>query len=233
MSGVKGQGWQAIEAEVLRRIHSRDWPPGSAIPNEAELAQKFGVARATVNRALQSLAEAGLLDRKRKAGTRVALHPVRKATLSIPILRHEIEAIGMTYGYDLVSQTETLAPKHVTTALRLPADGSLLHLRALHRADRRPYAYEDRWVNIAAVPQIGEVDLSRVNANEWLVANAPFTAGDFVLSATNADATEAAAMEMAHGTALLTLERTTWNGAEPITWVRLCFAPGHRMRTAL
>jgi len=233
VNGTKSPGWQAIEAEVLRRIHIRDWPPGSAIPNEAELAGEFGVARATVNRALQSLADAGILDRRRKAGTRVALHPVRKATLSIPILRHEIEAQGMVHGYTLVSQEQSDAPLQVTTALLLPATTMMLHLRALHLADARPYAYEDRWVNTAAVPDIAKVDLSRINANEWLVANAPFTAGDFALSAFNADATEATALGTPVGTALLTLERTTWNGAEPITWVRLCFAPGHRMRTAL
>jgi len=233
VSGTKAPGWLAIEAEVLRRIHSRDWPPGSAIPNEADLAADFGVARATVNRALQSLAESGILDRRRKAGTRVALHPVRKATLNIPILRHEIEAQGMVHGYTLVSQQESAAPPQVTSALRLPDGTSLMHLRALHLADNRPYAYEDRWLNTAAVPGIAEVDLSLINANEWLVANAPFTAGDFALSATSADATEAAALGTPVGTALLTLERTTWNGGEPITWVMLCFAPGHRMRTEL
>ncbi len=71
--------------EVLRRIHCRDWEPGEQIPNEADLALEFGCARATVNRALRTLAESGVLDRKRKAGTRVALHPVGKATLNIPI----------------------------------------------------------------------------------------------------------------------------------------------------
>ena len=45
-------GWQAIRDEVKRRIHARDWKPGEPIPNEAELAEEFGCARATVNRAL-------------------------------------------------------------------------------------------------------------------------------------------------------------------------------------
>lgn len=32
---------------MLRRIRARDWPPGSVIPNEADLAVEFGCARAT------------------------------------------------------------------------------------------------------------------------------------------------------------------------------------------
>ncbi|MEP5090001.1 MAG: winged helix-turn-helix domain-containing protein, partial [Paracoccaceae bacterium] len=77
--------WHAVQEEVLRRIKNRSWKPGELIPNEADLAIEFGCARATVNRALRALAETGILDRRRKAGTRVALHPVRKVTLEIPI----------------------------------------------------------------------------------------------------------------------------------------------------
>ncbi len=88
------QSWEAIRAEVLNRIRTRVWPPGALIPSEEALAEEFGCARATVNRALRELADAGVLERKRKAGTRVAALPVRKATLDIPVIRQEIAARG-------------------------------------------------------------------------------------------------------------------------------------------
>ena len=80
-------GWEEIRAEVLARIRARAWPLGTLIPGEEALAAEFGVARATVNRALSELARAGVLERKRKAGTRVVALPVRKATLDIPVIR--------------------------------------------------------------------------------------------------------------------------------------------------
>lgn len=60
---------QAIAAEVRRRILDREWRQGDRIPDEADLAVEFGAARATVNKALQVLADEGLLDRRRRAGT--------------------------------------------------------------------------------------------------------------------------------------------------------------------
>ena len=79
------QGWEEIRAEVLRRIERRDWRPGATIPTEEQLAAEFGCARATVNRALRELAEAGVLERRRKAGTRVATHPAVSYThLTLP-----------------------------------------------------------------------------------------------------------------------------------------------------
>jgi GntR family histidine utilization transcriptional repressor len=43
----------------MRRIADGDWKPGELIPGEVDLADEFGCARATVNRALQDLADAG------------------------------------------------------------------------------------------------------------------------------------------------------------------------------
>jgi GntR family histidine utilization transcriptional repressor len=211
-------GWQDIETEVLRRIRDRHWPPGSAIPHEADLAREFGVARATVNRALRGLAEAGWLDRRRRAGTRVAAHPVRKAVLSIPILRAEIEAAGAAYGYRL---------------LRREVDEEMLAVTALHLADGAPYAHEDRKVNLAVVPAIADVDLAVESANAWLVANAPFSHGNFAAGAENAGAAMAELMGVAAGAALLVVERTTWDGPRWITEVRLTYGAGHQIRTVI
>ena len=82
-----------VKDDIRRRIVGGDWAPGGLIPNEVELAEKFQCARATVNRALRELAEEGLLERKRKAGTRVRKSPLRRAQFEIPQVRQEIERL--------------------------------------------------------------------------------------------------------------------------------------------
>ncbi|WP_309664278.1 GntR family transcriptional regulator [Tabrizicola sp.] len=98
---MSAQGWESIRAEVLRRIRARDWLPGALIPGEAALAVEFGVARATVNRALRDLAEAGVVERRKRAGTRVAELPVRRARLDIPVIRQDVEARGLVHGFEV------------------------------------------------------------------------------------------------------------------------------------
>ena len=92
---------------MRRRIVEREWRQGDRIPDEADLATEFGAARATVNKALQLLADEGLLDRRRRAGTRVAAAPVRKATFTIPIIREQIEQAGMAYSHRVVARRPT------------------------------------------------------------------------------------------------------------------------------
>ena len=227
------RNWQSVHTEVLRRIHAREWKPGDLIPNEADLALEFGCARTTVNRALRAVAESGLLDRRRKAGTRVAEHPVAKATLAIPVIRSEIEERGQQYGYSLISRGEAVPPLALSSAMKTHVDQILLHVRALYLADDTPYAFEDRWINIVAVPETLDESFENISANEWLLKNAPYTHGEIVFSATSASQDDAAALQCSIQSPLFTIDRMTWDGSSAVTKVRLLYCPGHTIRMVI
>ena len=213
---------------MRRRIHTREWAPGDPIPNEAELAETFGCARTTMNRALRALADEGLLDRRRKAGTRVALHPVRKATFAIPIVRQEIEELGRQPGYELLSREMKQAPVEVVRRMRAEDRTRMLHVVSLHKADGKPFMFEDRWIDPGVLPAIAKADLEVVSANEWLVVNAPFTAGDISFGAETLGEERALTLGCDPAEATFVVERSTWDGDRAITYVRQSFAPGYR-----
>ena len=223
---------QAIAHEVRRRIIDREWRQGDRIPDEADLAVEFGAARATMNKALQMLADEGLLDRRRRAGTRVAVDPVRKATLSIPIVREQIESAGMAYSHRVAAHRRGPLPDALALRLSLPAGTPMIHLRAVHYGDGIPFQYEDRWINPKSVRGMDSVDFRHVNANEWLVRNAPYSRAEVTCSAANADSRDARMLQTRPGQALLILDRTTWNVDHPITTVRIACKPGHRISTS-
>jgi GntR family histidine utilization transcriptional repressor len=222
-------GWEDIRAEVLRRIRARDWPPGALIPGEEALAEEFGVARATVNRALTALAEAGVLERKKRAGTRVAELPVRRARLEIPVIRLDVVARGLAYDFKLLMDRMGPAPVPVTARLGLPEAARMRHLETLHLAGGRPFVLETRWLNPAVLPGPSP-DFSALSANEWLVTHVSLVSGDIAFTAEAASPREAEVMGVANGTPLLVAERTTHGTGGPVTWVRLAHAPGHRVQ---
>lgn len=224
--------WQAIRDVVMGRIRARDYPPGALIPRESDLAAEFGCARATVNRALRDLAEAGFVERRRKAGTRVTADRVRRATLQIPMIRSEVEATGAPYRFELLERAEAPAPAEVAERLGVARDVPMLHLRSLHFAGELPHLYEDRWVSLATVPGIAQADLTRENPNEWLVRHAPYTHGSMSFAAEPAGAA-AAALCCAPGDSVLVVERATWLGPAPITWMRQWHRPGYGIALSL
>lgn len=225
-------GWQGIRDVMMDRIRARHYAPGALIPNEADLAAEFGCARATVNRALRELAEAGFLDRRRKAGTRVIAEPRRKATLEIPLIRAAIEGLGAAYSFRLLTREIAPPPPEVRAALRLEDDVPLLHVVTLHLADAVPHMVEDRWVVLATVPAIEAADLTRDNPNEWLVRNAPYSEGTMRCGAALAGAM-ASHLGCTAREAVLVVERATWLDGAPITLARQHYAPAYGLTLAL
>lgn len=223
--------YRDIKSDILGKITRGEWRPGSLIPGELELAETYGSARATVNRAMRELAEDGIIERKRKSGSRVRLTPLRQARFDIPVIRREIEEQGRAYRYALVRSEVIVAPDWLRARLALNPGDEVRHLVCLHFADGTPWQHEDRWINIGLLPQARDTDFAASGPTEWLMAQIPFSAVEISISATAADSTLALHLGCAQGDPLLMTERSTrWND-QMVTYVRLVHRPGHRMNT--
>ncbi len=222
-----------IREALLGRIQSGEWSLGSLIPGEIQLAEEYGCARTTVNRALRTLAEQGLVVRKRKGGTRVRSTPLRQAKLDIPIIREQVERTGQNYSHTLLTRRTDIPPTSVKERLHLSETTHALYCETLHLANDRPFAFETRWVNRAAVPDIDTAPLDRLSVNEWLVNSVPFSNGDVSFSAINADAFIAKPMDVTEGQALFLIDRTTWLDATFITTMKLYYHEGFQLHSEL
>ena len=227
------KSWQRIHDELRRRIVDGIWQPGELIPAEEQLAAEFHCARATVNRALRGLADSGLLDRRRRIGSRVATEPSRYATLKIDIIRLEVEQRGAKYRHVLTESYQVIAPERIQYRMNLDDGIELLYICNLHMADERPIIYEERWLNPVVLPGIFDIDFSAISVNEWLVRNVMFTRGDISFCAANLTDREAQLFDAEVGEAAFVIDRMTWQAEQCITSVRLLHEPGFSMRAEL
>lgn len=222
--------YRAVKSEILRRIRIREWPPGTLLPPEVELAQDFGCARATVNRAMRELAEEGIVDRRRRAGTRVNDTLTRRGWLDIPQAKTEIEAMGATYRYALIDRLVENAPSWLCAALSIPSNTQVVHVRALHFNGDRPWHYEDRWINIDVVPQAAHQSFEDIGPSGWLLNVLPFSDAKITFSAAAADKIVASHLDIAEGTPVFQTERITWLEADkPITFTRIHHPSDYRL----
>jgi GntR family histidine utilization transcriptional repressor len=230
---VTAQTHHDIRKSIRARIEIGEWELGGLIPNEAELAVEYGCARTTMNRALRDLASTGLIERKRKGGTRVTASPIRQARFEIPILRHQIEQSGAIYSHNLMLKKIVKANAAIRTRLRLGKGDKVLQLETMHLADNCPFAFEERYINIEAVSQAVDEPFVDMSANEWLVNQMPFSSGDVVFTAENAVERTAAALGTSVGQALFVVDRTTWLNDQFVTTMKLYHAPGYKLSTEL
>ena len=221
--------YKAIREVLLGRITSGTWAPGDAIPHEAALAEEFGVTRPTISRALRDLVERGLVERRRRVGSRVALRQTPVVMLRVPILRDEIEERGGIYSHLVLSQRMAVPPTAVRAIFDLPSRGQALQLCILHFDSGQPHQIEDRWINAGMLPEAATQDFTAMSPNEWLVREVPYSRAEQILEAAAATPAEAELLQITPASPVFGVERTTWNEADAITRVRLVH-PGERYR---
>ncbi|MDE2561077.1 MAG: UTRA domain-containing protein [Sphingomonadales bacterium] len=210
---------ERIRSEIEQRILSGAWPPGYRIPSEHELMAEYGCARMTVNKALTALAGAGLVERRKRAGSRVARPLAQSMILDVPDLAGEVIARGQAYDWRLLS-------RRVRPAAKPWEEGEVLEIEGVHSADREPLAFERRQVSLRAVPAIAGADLAAEAPGTWLLGHVPWTEAENRIAAAGADAQAARALGIAAGEPCLCVTRRTWRETDTITRVEQYFPAG-------
>lgn len=203
-----------IRSDIERRIHSGAWRPGDRIPYEHELVATYECSRATVSKALGTLAKAGLIERRRKAGSFVAHPQVHSAVLEVPDLAELIAGRGEAYRWKL-------GATRFAKASAIP--GPALLVDGIHFGGGEPFAIESRAISLAIVPTAANADFETEAPGTWLLHHVPWTAAQHRIRAVEASRSEARALGVRLHAACLELERLTWRAGEPVTQVRQLF----------
>lgn len=218
---------QRIQGDIETKIVSGEWPVGSRIPFEVDLARQYGVSRMTVNKVLTQLARAGLIDRVKRSGSFVRQPQTQSAVLEIGDIRAEVESLKLPYDFRVIQRRKHRATSADRLRLDVPPSASVLDVTCLHRAGGHPFCLEERLISLDTVPEAEAATFADMTPGQWLLRQVPWTSAEHRIHASAADEPTAAALDVAHGTACLVIERRTWSGNGPVTQVRLTY-PGDR-----
>lgn len=224
--------WTTIRDALETDIAAGRHPPGDRLPTEAQLAQRFGVNRHTIRRALAALADAGLVHARRGAGVFVTgavaeyrlarrtrfhqnlltagqtpqRHVLRLET--VPADRREAEALNLKPG----------APVHLWEGISLANGVPVAMFRSAFDATRfpdLPQALMRHLSVTAALAEVGVTDYTRRSTR---------------LSAELADPVRARHLHIREGAALLrTVAVNIDTGGQPLEYGRTWFV-GERMQ---
>src|ERR1700755_2077561 len=113
-----------IEQSIARGVHA----PGSRLPGEIDIAERFGVNRHTVRRAIAALAERGLVRAERGSGTfieqRRIAYPIRPPRGFSKI----VGGAGHAVSGRLTSSATEAADAEVAKRLKLKAGAPVFRL---------------------------------------------------------------------------------------------------------
>lgn len=150
--------WAQIEESLEADIAAGRLSDGEQLPAEPALMARFRVSRATIRQALASLERRGLVHAEQGRGTFVG--PPRRLAYAISertrFSRNLIEQ-GFEPSGEVLHEHAIPAGTGIGAALHVPEWQSVLHSRALRRADGLPIAISDKFVPLDRFPNWGQV----------------------------------------------------------------------------
>lgn len=205
--------YHQIFLQLREEITSGERPLGSRMPTEQELVEQFSVSRITARRALDELAEQGLVERKRRVGTTVVFTPpVAPIEGSMDRALEGLLNFGRSTQVKLLELETIPAAPPVAEALAIPVGSPVVRVVRVRGLEGRALGHF-----ISFIPEALGVKLTRTSLRSTPVlslieeAGIQIGAATQTISATLADAALSSALEVDIGSPILRVSRTVFD----------------------
>ncbi|WP_257280984.1 MULTISPECIES: phosphonate utilization transcriptional regulator PhnR [unclassified Endozoicomonas] len=210
-----GQGknqYQIIRTALHEQIESGALKPGSKLPSERLLSEKFSTTRITLRESLSSLEADGLVYREDRRGwfvspERVTYDPTVNANFHT-IVTHQ----GRVPGTRMLHADLVPAPTRVQKLLQIPALTPVYRLQRLRSVDGRNVLYVENYMNPAYFPDLLQHDLSRSLSDIYQEHyNRRYARVSFRLYPVGLNAEASSHLKVTTGSSGLLVERTNYD----------------------
>ncbi|MQA73588.1 MAG: UTRA domain-containing protein [Solirubrobacterales bacterium] len=197
LAGGRPKGEQL--REILEGLAS-SLPPGSALPSERELADRYGVARMTVRGEIDRLTGEGLTYRQHGRGTFVAAPRVAQA-VALTSFTEDMRSRGMEPSSQVLDQELVEASSILAARLEIGPSAPTMRLDRVRTADGIAMAFERAYLPAARFAGIESTDFSRASLFELLAERwgVVLRDADQRVVATAIEGEQAALLEVAEG----------------------------------
>jgi len=202
-----------VSRQLEAAIERGDLEPGDRLENEISLADRWGLSRPTMRRAIEELVDKGLLVRRRGIGTQV-VHGRVKRKIELTSLFDDLARAGQHPATEVLVHETVPADGHVAERLGLPAGTEVVHLERLRSSGGEPLAVMRNWLPTDLAGSFSTEQLRAKGLYELIRATGVhLRVASQRIGARGASAAEAKLLRIRRGAPLLTMERTTYDGS--------------------
>lgn len=138
---VVRESGQAIYAQIARQLEqeiSNLYAPGEFLPSESDLAERFGVNRHTLRRAVDELVDAGMLERRHGRGVLVLDNQIDYQIGTGTRFTENLAAQGLLSVNRILRKQTLLASQRIAERLQLHEGDPVYWIETLRMLDDRP-----------------------------------------------------------------------------------------------
>lgn len=153
--------------EVIRnKIEDGEYPPGTAIPTEKELAETYGLNRLTVRSAIETLANEGILKKIQGKGMFVMGEKIEKTLDTLGGFKQVFKDRHMKPNTRILAKGIRKAGIKFGDIFRISPEENIYYIKSLCSADGTPYSIDEIYIPQCILPKLKGVDLSVFTLDE-------------------------------------------------------------------
>ena len=202
--------WRRVADHLEHAIADGRYPVDTRLPGEIEIAQRLGVNRHTVRRAIAALADRGFVRAERGSGTYVDTRRLRYPIHSRTRFSEIVGAAGREPGGRLRASAVEEAEPDVARRLDVAPRTAVIRLEILRSVDRVPVSAATTWLPAGRAPDAGRIyrDTRSLTRTLAQLGIDDFRRQSTRISAAIADAADAARLRLAPGRPLIVVDST-------------------------
>ena len=202
-----------IKQFLEQQIASGELSSGAKIPTEQSLADSFSVSRMTARRAVQELADAGMLTRTPGSGTFVA-EPIKTVPMIAITNLVDVAKQSNTHSHRIISADAVQLAANKAILMGLMADTLVFQLNLLHLDNNRPIQWQQICVNRSLAPALLKQKMDKIDPNDYLQWVCTPTKSDYQVSSVLPSASQRRDLNLSHqdNASCLSVERRDWVG---------------------
>lgn len=206
---------------------------GTRLPPEERLADIFSVSRITAKRAMDDLSKDALVERRRGRGTHVIYqYSPRPVQAPLTGMLQEIESMARNSVAQILDFGIRIPPQQIREDLRLAEGETVLHLLRVRERDGMKFGHYTSWTAGVKMPADPAIFENTPRLSYFRQQGLEVSHVTQMLSAVSADASVAAALDVAEGSPLLSLTRRSYQktGAEAeqiMDFLEVLYNPEH------
>jgi GntR family transcriptional regulator len=213
-----------VEAVLAASIADGVYAPGSQLPNEESLIERFGISRTTLHKTVQNLIKRGLIEIRRGKGTFVTQPRITQELTELSGFVEDMQALGRQASARLLDKEVVPASDTVARRLALTPGTLVVRIRRVRLADDMPLSFDETWLPRDLGERVMENDLETEPIFSLLEEkyDTPLVEAEYRLEAICADETVAQALGIEAGSPIFLIERTSYRtGHQPVDYEKL------------
>jgi GntR family transcriptional regulator len=215
-----------VEQDLASLIAKGEFAPGSRLPSEDELIEKYCVSRTTIRKAIQELERLELIEIKRGKGTYVRADKIDQELTGLTGFVEDMVAAGLHPSAKVLGTAIVEATEEVARQLRLPIGTQVMQIKRVRMADASPISLDETYLPLELGQRVVENDLEIYPIFSLLEGkyDTPLLEADYRLEAISADSSIAGSLGIEVGAPIMLIERVSYSlNSRPVDFEKLYY----------